>query len=76
MSVRLLSTFAAVFILAAGSVTPVLGQVPSQRQIEQLLSNPSTRQAVLRRIQESGLTLEQIRARLEAAGYPSSLLDQ
>ncbi len=76
MRPRPLPTLAAVVILSAASLTPALGQVPSQSQIEQLLANPATREAILRRIRESGMTLEQIRARLEAAGYPASLIDR
>jgi protein involved in polysaccharide export with SLBB domain len=76
MRVRPLRTLAAVLVLAAGPLTPAHGQIPSQSEIEQLLSNPATREAILRRIRQSGMSLEEIRTRLEAAGYSSSLLEQ
>jgi protein involved in polysaccharide export with SLBB domain len=44
--------------------------------MERLLSDPQAGEAVLQRLQQSGLTPEQIRQRLEAAGYPSTLLDE
>jgi len=51
-------------------------QVPSPSQAQQLLQTRPDLAAQLRqRLEESGLTPDQIRARLEAAGYPDSLLD-
>ncbi|HSB53117.1 MAG TPA: polysaccharide biosynthesis/export family protein, partial [Gemmatimonadales bacterium] len=52
------------------------GQVPSPAVAEQLLkSRPDLVQQLRQRIGASGLTREQIRARLRAAGYPENFLD-
>lgn len=49
-------------------------QVPSAAEARRLLQdNP---ELVRRRLQESGLSEEQIRAQLRAAGYPEDVLDQ
>lgn len=49
---------------------PVVAQTPEQ--LELLRRNP---ELVRQRVQQSGLTPEEIRSRLRAAGYPSNLLD-
>lgn len=61
-------------IWALFSVSPPgAAQVVPQNQVQQLLQqNP---ELVRQRIRESGLSPDQIRARLEAAGYSRSLLD-
>src|SRR2546423_6582729 len=62
-------------LLAAGGV--LSAQQPSSTQIEQRLRNDS---ALVRRLRgeltRSGLTSDQVRARLRAAGYPESLLNE
>jgi len=68
---------AALSLCALGSVAAVAaGQVPagvSQSQLQQmLLQNPDL---VRQRLLGSGLSPDQIRARLRAAGYPENLLD-
>src|SRR6185295_12032760 len=68
---------AALSLCALGSVAAVAaGQVPagvSQSQLQQmLLQNPDL---VRQRLLDSGLSPDQIRARLRAAGYPENLLD-
>jgi len=70
-------TAAALSLCALGSVAAVAaGQVPagvSQSQLQQmLLQNPDL---VRQRLLGSGLSPDQIRARLRAAGYPENLLD-
>ncbi|MBK6779449.1 MAG: SLBB domain-containing protein [Gemmatimonadetes bacterium] len=63
------------------SATPLLAQVPtgglpSPDQARQLLqTRPDLVRQLRERIGTSGLTPEQIRARLRAAGYPEDLLD-
>src|SRR3989441_5921845 len=48
----------------------------AQQALQQaILQNPSLADSLRRRLQASGLTPEQIRARLAAAGYPAGLLD-
>jgi protein involved in polysaccharide export with SLBB domain len=52
------------------------GQLPSPAVAEQLLrTRPDLVQQLRERIGASGLTKEQIRSRLRAAGYPETLLD-
>lgn len=52
-------------------------QQPTTQQVEKILqSRPELAGKVRAKIATSGLTPEQIRARLQAAGYPPSLLDQ
>ena len=60
-----------------GQGLPVPGQqLPSPAAAEQLLrSRPDLVQQLRERIGASGLTREQIRSRLRAAGYPETLLD-
>src|SRR5438445_5056787 len=59
-----------------GVAGPVAAQVPSAAQAQQLLQqNPGLGDVLRQRIQQSGLTVEQIRARLQASGYPANLLD-
>jgi polysaccharide biosynthesis/export protein len=51
---------------------------PSQAQAalqQAILQNPGLADSLRQRLQASGLTPEQIRARLAAAGYPAGLLD-
>jgi polysaccharide biosynthesis/export protein len=51
-------------------------QLPSQDQAQELLRNrPDLVDQLRRRLAESGLTPDQIRSRLRAAGYSESLLD-
>ena len=48
----------------------------SQQALQQaIMQNPGLADSLRRRLQASGLTPEQIRARLAAAGYPAGLLD-
>jgi polysaccharide biosynthesis/export protein len=75
----------AVLLLAAGS--DLIAQVPVQippgqrlptpEEAEELLRNqPTMVQQLRRRLDESGMTPDQIRSRLRAAGYPEGLLDE
>jgi protein involved in polysaccharide export with SLBB domain len=59
------------------ALTPQLGraQQPTPAQVQQALQQPGLADAVRQRIGTSGLTPDQIRARLSAAGYPTTLLD-
>jgi len=52
-------------------------QLPSPDQAKQMLQNqPALVEQLRQRIQQSGLTPDQIRARLRALGYPENFLDQ
>src|SRR2546423_8500034 len=63
--------------LALAALTPGLAaQAPTASQVQQALQQqPGLGDAVRNRIAQSGLTPEQVRARLSANGYPSTLLD-
>src|SRR5882762_8287820 len=70
----IVSTFA-VAPVPAGGQQPSGGQ-PSAGQVQQALQQqPGLADQVRNRISQSGLTPEQIRARLQASGYPATLLD-
>jgi protein involved in polysaccharide export with SLBB domain len=83
---RPLLTAAAVFAfgplapgLAAAQQIPTLpgGQRPTPEQAQELLrTRPELVSQLQQRLQASGLTPDQVRARLRAEGYPESLLDQ
>src|SRR3954467_9092080 len=50
-------------------------QNPTAAQAQQMLQNPALLQQLRQRIMSSGLTPDQVRARLRAEGYPENLLD-
>ncbi|MEA2763352.1 MAG: hypothetical protein QOD47_2636, partial [Gemmatimonadaceae bacterium] len=57
-------------------VPPVSAQNPSPAQAQQMLqTNPALVQQLRQKIMTSGLTPDQVRARLRAEGYPETLLD-
>ena len=63
----------------AGAAVPRDGLAqarPSEAQVQGALSDPNMAQRIRQQIQSSGLTPDQIRARLASAGYSSALLDQ
>jgi protein involved in polysaccharide export with SLBB domain len=49
--------------------------LPSPDQAQELLQNPQVINQLRQRLEQSGLTPDQVRSRLRAAGYPESLLD-
>ena len=64
-----------VFLLAAAAV-PAVAQRPTTDQAMQMLqSNPALLDQLRQKILSSGLTPDQVRARLKAEGYPDNLLD-
>src|SRR6476469_3435521 len=68
-----------VFMLAAPLAAQVPGggqQLPSPDQAQQLLQNPQLVEQLRQRLEQSGLTPDQVRSRLRAAGYPEDLLDE
>src|SRR5436190_4655486 len=68
-----IALFVALAALAPGLAA---AQQPSANQVQQALQQqPGLGDMVRSRISQSGLTPEQIRARLQASGYPASLLD-
>ncbi len=50
-------------------------QLPTPEQAREALQNPQVVERLRQRLLESGLTPDQVRARLRAAGYPETLLD-
>jgi polysaccharide export outer membrane protein len=57
-------------------VNPASAQNPSPAQAQQMLqTNPALVQQLRQKIMTSGLTPDQVRARLRAEGYPENLLD-
>jgi len=73
-NLRLRPIIAAAFLLAAAS--PLSAQLPSASDAQALLqSRPDLVNQLRQRITSSGMTPEQIRARLRAAGYPETMLD-
>lgn len=69
-----LTALALMALAAAPATTPA--QRPSPAQAQQLLrTQPGLAEQLRRRLLASGLTPAQVRARLQAEGYPSSLLD-
>ena len=75
MKLGTLVTVVALVTLTAGGVRPLPAQLPSREEVERLLRDPAASQAIQQRVAQSGLSSDQIRARLQAAGYPSTLLD-
>ncbi len=61
--------------LSAQQVPQRPGNV-SDQQLQQYVQQPGIGDQIRQAIQQSGLTPDQIRARLRAAGYPESLVDQ
>ena len=51
------------------------GQLPTAAQAQQLLQNPDMVNQLRQQLTTSGLTPDQVRARLTAEGYPANLLD-
>jgi protein involved in polysaccharide export with SLBB domain len=52
------------------------GQLPSPEQAQDILRNqPALVEQLRRKLSQSGLTPDQVRARLRAAGYPEGMLD-
>src|SRR5882762_3435083 len=66
----------ALFVAFAALAPGLAAQAPSTAQVQQALQQqPGLGDAVRNRIAQSGLSADQIRARLSASGYPSTLLD-
>ncbi len=55
---------------------PTLPSGANSAQVQQLLQQPGLGELLRQRIQQSGLTADQIRAQLQAMGYSPNLIDQ
>ena len=64
-----------VAVVVFGAPAAVAAQNPTTAQAQQMLQNPAMLQQLKQRIMTSGMTPDQVRARLQAAGYPANLLD-
>ena len=64
----------AILVAALGAGKPASAQIPSPTQVQQLIRQNSG--LIRQRIQQYGLTQDQIRQRLQAAGLSPNLLDQ
>jgi polysaccharide export outer membrane protein len=74
MTVSKLSPLLFIGLLALAA--PLSAQNPTPAQAQQMLqNNPALLQQLRQRIMTSGLTPDQVRARLRAEGYPETLLD-
>ena len=76
MPVRRMRVAVLVVLLIGGVTTITRGQVPTSAQVQQALQQqPGLGDVVRSRIRESGLSAVQVRTRLQASGYPATLLD-
>lgn len=76
LTARASLSIALVFVVAAGTAGIAQAQQPTAQQARELLrTRPDLVRQLRERIGASGLTPDQIRARLRAAGYPETLLD-
>ena len=66
----------AALALAAVPVVARAQQIPTPAQAQQALNDPAIIARIRQELQNSGMTPDQIRQRLTAMGYPSSMLDQ
>src|SRR2546423_6371749 len=65
-----------IVVLFAAATLPAVAQQPTAEQAKQMLqANPALLDQLKQRILSSGLTPDQVRARLRAEGYPENLLD-
>lgn len=70
ISVLLLSTRLSAQVPTTGGQ-----QLPTPDQAKELLQNPQIVEQLRQRLEQSGLTPDQVRSRLRAAGYPENMLD-
>jgi protein involved in polysaccharide export with SLBB domain len=64
-----------VLLVAAFATAGAAQQLPTTPQAQQMLQNPDLVNQLRQQLMTSGLTPEQVRARLTAQGYPANLLD-
>ena len=77
MFVRLVRSSLVLMVASAIAVSARAQNLPTPAQAQQMLqNNPALIQRLQQMLRGSGMTPEQIRARLRAQGYPESLLDR
>src|SRR5437762_3136628 len=69
------SKLASLLFVAALALPSLQAAAQNPAQAQQMLQNPALLQQLRQRILTSGLTPDQVRARLRAEGYPETLLD-
>src|SRR5436190_11157032 len=69
------SKLASLLFVAALALPSLQAAAQNPAQAQQMLQNPGLLQQLRQRILTSGLTPDQVRARLRAEGYPENLLD-
>jgi protein involved in polysaccharide export with SLBB domain len=75
MKIPLSHLATSVLLVAAFATAGAAQQLPSTQQAQLLMQNPDMVNQLRQRLTTSGLTPEQVRARLTAEGYPANLLD-
>src|SRR5437762_8101105 len=69
------SKLASLLFVAALALPSLQAAAQNPAQAQQMLQNPALLEQLRQRILTSGLTPDQVRARLRAEGYPENLLD-
>ncbi len=78
---KLVLPFAVTPLVLAGALVIGWGtaagaqQLPPASQVQELLKNPQVAELLRDRLKQSGMTADQVRARLKSAGYPDTLLN-
>ena len=75
MRIKLSHVAASVLLIATVANAGGAQQLPTTAQAQQLLQNPDLVNQLRQRLLTSGLTPDQVRARLTAEGYPADMLD-
>ncbi len=75
MKVSISHVAASLLLVATIATAGTAQQLPTTQQAQQMLQNPDLVNQLRQQLTTSGLTPDQVRARLTAEGYPANLLD-
>ena len=75
MKISLSHVAASLLLVAAFATAGAAQQLPTTQQAQVMLQNPDLVNQLRQQLMTSGLTPDQVRARLTAEGYPANLLD-
>ena len=75
MKISLSHLAASLLLVAAFATAGAAQQLPATQQAQQMLQNPDLVNQLRQQLMTSGLTPDQVRARLTAEGYPPKMLD-
>jgi polysaccharide export outer membrane protein len=75
MKVSISHVAASLLLVATIATAGMAQQLPTTQQAQQMLQNPDLVNQLRQQLTTSGLTPDQVRARLTAEGYPATLLD-